>query len=339
MEDSINPIIGNISFFNKYGYLPNTNTDDDLRIKTHLEYVENLLRKKDCSKLTLEARAKRNQILDLLYDYHVAGVFPRNYDHNERRPCFIDEEGRICAVGYLVEQTVGREVAERINKKHKYDDLLAMNDESLENWIASSGLTKEEFATIQPSYGDRPRKIKQLVFYYGQSFRLKDSHYNTYDLSYENLNPYRRRNRNSNFKGMGIRLDAFNNAGFSLGLRYFTSFIRMNNDIPIVPYIGFSPVFFNIHNQSGLNLKPETGLRFNIAKTLGFSMNISYSYDIPVISENFFLPGRHDITARLGLSTDLKSIKLYLKKRREAKKLEENNKNKESDKINKEKGF
>jgi len=55
-------------------------------------------------------------------------------------------------VGYLVEQTSGRTVAEQINAKYKYEFLLNMQDETLENWIAASGLTKEECAMIQPQY-------------------------------------------------------------------------------------------------------------------------------------------------------------------------------------------
>lgn len=82
------------------------------------------------------------------------GIFPRNYDHPEGRvPCFIDRDGRICAVGYLVEQTAGRDAAERINRAHQYDAILAMNDAAVDDWIAGSGLSKEEAAMIQPTYG------------------------------------------------------------------------------------------------------------------------------------------------------------------------------------------
>ena len=99
-------------------------------------------------------QAQRDHVLDLLHEYWVAGIFPRNYDYKgERRPCFIDRDGRICAVGYLVEQTAGRAAAEAINQKHQYEDLLAMNDAALDSWIASSGLSKTECAMIQPTYG------------------------------------------------------------------------------------------------------------------------------------------------------------------------------------------
>jgi hypothetical protein len=100
---------------------------------------------------------KRNHLLDLLHDYWTKAVFPRNYDYKaERKPCFIDKDGTICAVGYLVEQTAGREAAETINFKHKYDVVMEMNDEMVDNWINKSGLTKEECAMIQPTYGPPP---------------------------------------------------------------------------------------------------------------------------------------------------------------------------------------
>jgi hypothetical protein len=154
---TINPLIGDISFISKFGQQPTATTDEDLRIKTHLEYVENLLRQKDVSDLTAEQIEKRNHLLDLLHTYRTAGIFPRNYDYKgTRQPCFIDKNGRICAVGYLVEQTAGRQTAKQINDNHKYDNVLAMNDNSLDSWIKASGLTKEECAMIQPGYGPPP---------------------------------------------------------------------------------------------------------------------------------------------------------------------------------------
>lgn len=154
---AINPLIGDISFVNKFGQKPTAKTDEDLRIKTHLEYVENLLRQKDISNLTPEQQKKRKNLLDLLHDYWTGGIFPRNYDHTDKRvPCFIDKDGKICAVGYLVEQTAGRQSAEKINDSCKYDKLLAMNNRIVDSWIATSGLTKEECAMIQPTYGPPP---------------------------------------------------------------------------------------------------------------------------------------------------------------------------------------
>lgn len=153
----VNPILGDISFENKFGFKPDATTDNELRIRTHLEYVEHLLRNKDVGDLTAELQTNRNLMLDLLHQYWTNGVFPKNYDYAEqRKPCFIDKDGTICAVGYLVEQTTSRQVAENINSKFKYDEVLAMNDAVLEKWVSNSGLTKEECAMIQPTYGPVP---------------------------------------------------------------------------------------------------------------------------------------------------------------------------------------
>jgi hypothetical protein len=150
----INPLIGDISYIHTHGTAPVATTDEDLRIRTHLAFVEAQLRKMPTPTLTPEMRSKREAILDHLHAYWTAGIFPRNYDHQgSRKPCFIDRDGRICAVGYLVEQTAGREAAEAINQKHQYERLLAMNDSALDEWIAGSGLSKTECAMIQPMYG------------------------------------------------------------------------------------------------------------------------------------------------------------------------------------------
>ncbi|GGH25454.1 hypothetical protein ACN9ML_04760 [Dyadobacter endophyticus] len=151
-KGTINPIIGDISFEKKYGTAPDADTDDNLRIAAHLEYAEKELRMRDVSKLSVEMRSKRLHMLDLLHEYRTAGVFPKNYELKERKPCFIDQNGTICAVGYLVEQTAGRAAAEDINSRHKYATIFEMKDVKVDEWIAESGLSKEECAMIQPQY-------------------------------------------------------------------------------------------------------------------------------------------------------------------------------------------
>lgn len=160
-DQRINAIIGDISFIEKFGTEPTRETNENLRIKTHLAYVENLLRKKDVSTLTKEQSKNRQKMLRLLNEYRNAAVFPKNVDFIDKRmPCFIDQDGRICAVGYLIEQTAGRKVAEEINDKYKYENLLAMRGGTIENWIESSGLTKEECAMIQPTYDYNPQPTR-----------------------------------------------------------------------------------------------------------------------------------------------------------------------------------
>lgn len=153
VTQAINPLIGDLSFYDTFGYAPDAGTDEQLRISTHLAYVENMLRKKNTSHLSPAMQKKRMHLLDLLHAYILAGNFPKNYDHpGERLPCFIDKNNNICAVGYLVEQTAGHAVAEQINNKHQYERITDMHDAALNVWVATSGLTLEECAMIQPAY-------------------------------------------------------------------------------------------------------------------------------------------------------------------------------------------
>ena len=150
--DFINAVIGNKSFRAFYGREPNINDDEDLRIATHLAYVEALLRSRDVSHLSTDLQRARNRNLSALRIYRLQGEFPRNYDRPGRRPCFIDRDGRICAVGYLVEQTAGRDVAEGVNRTYKYSYIKDIEGADLAAWLAGSGLTREEAAMIQPEY-------------------------------------------------------------------------------------------------------------------------------------------------------------------------------------------
>jgi len=150
----INALIGNISFVEKFGEKPNEFTDEQLRIKTHLEYVDQLLIQKDVSDLSALQKKNRKQNIDLLHEYHTAGIFPKNYDYiDQRKPCFIDKDGNICAVGYLIEKTAGLELAEQINNEYQYAYIYDMDIADVEMWISESGLTLEECAMIQPTYG------------------------------------------------------------------------------------------------------------------------------------------------------------------------------------------
>lgn len=155
-QQTINPVIGDSSYLLAFGQLPDENSNEQLRIRTHLMHVEQRLRTADCSGLTAEQCTAREAVLDHLRMYAERGQFPLNTAYeNERRPCFIDEKGTICAVGYLVEQTAGRTFAEQINKLHQYDVIADMRLPQLAEWADRNGLTVNECAMIQPAYAYR----------------------------------------------------------------------------------------------------------------------------------------------------------------------------------------
>jgi hypothetical protein len=146
-QNGINPIVGDTSWYESKGEWPNGNESEIDRISVHLTYVLHRL------KAVNNSNPKRKINLDHLEAYISRGEFPINEKYKgERWPCFIDDQGSICAVGYLVEQTASREFAEQINQKFQYDYLMNMEDENLLAWQAKSGLTFEELAMIQPTY-------------------------------------------------------------------------------------------------------------------------------------------------------------------------------------------
>lgn len=150
----INSVLGDASYINKFGEAPGPEVPDQVRIRVHLEYVEALLRDKPVTHLTEEQIENRYHYLDLLQTYYRAGNFPYNDGHpDERRPTFISDDGNICAVGYLIEQSLGRDIAEQINKEFKYSYIRQINNPLLHQWAAESGFTMEELAMIQPMYG------------------------------------------------------------------------------------------------------------------------------------------------------------------------------------------
>ncbi|MDB5236271.1 MAG: hypothetical protein JWR44_3264, partial [Hymenobacter sp.] len=150
--DQVNVLVGNAGYVAATGHAPTVATSENARVQAHLAYAERLLRQRPAPKAALARQ--RAHLLDLLHRYWSAGVFPRNFDYpDQRRPCFIDRDGRLCAVGYLVAETAGRPVAEQINQAHQYNLIADMRTPALADWIRTSGLTKAECALIQPTYG------------------------------------------------------------------------------------------------------------------------------------------------------------------------------------------
>src|ERR1041385_726502 len=143
--------LGDAAFRAKYGRDP-VLADEKLRMRTHFESVRDYLSKRPATRPELEAR--RAEILHLFDAYIAKGTTPKNEHLPWRTPVFIDDENTICAVGYLIEQTAGRPVAEKIAATHRYSYLeeIAAAMPEVRDWVASSGLTLEELSLIQPGY-------------------------------------------------------------------------------------------------------------------------------------------------------------------------------------------
>jgi len=151
--DTVNAVVGDESYVKVFGKLPDHTVSETERIQTHLAYVEKLLRVQETDHLSASERKQRLVLLDQLRNYWQAGQFPQRRDpFPKRRPCFIDANETLCAVGYLIVKTAGRDLAERINAKYQYAYLWEMQDDDLAAWVDESGMSLKELAMIQPTY-------------------------------------------------------------------------------------------------------------------------------------------------------------------------------------------
>lgn len=150
--DTVNALLGDVSYTETFDEPITESTPEEVRIKTHLGYVVSLLKQADTSNLDASQKENRATLITLLEGYKEAGVFPKNRHFETRRPVFIDEDGNLCAVGYLIAQTEGLEAAQTINQQHKFDYIKDIDPKLVDGWLAENGLTKKEAAMIQPAY-------------------------------------------------------------------------------------------------------------------------------------------------------------------------------------------
>lgn len=152
-REGANHHVGDDGFVEAYGRTPRDHLDaEPLRMHSHFAHVRRIFGERPATKPELEA--KRKEILGYFDEYIAKGTTPQNAHVPWRTPVFIDDHGTICAVGYLIERTAGRAVAEKIAHEHRYnvlEDIAAAMPE-VRAWIDASGFTLEELASIQPGY-------------------------------------------------------------------------------------------------------------------------------------------------------------------------------------------
>jgi hypothetical protein len=151
-REGANHHVGDDGFIAELGRTPNGMDSEAVRMHLHFTYVRRWLAGRAPTKPELAAR--RAEILGHFDDYIARGTTPQNLHVPWRSPVFIDDRGTICAVGYLIEKTAGRELAERVAREHRYSVLedIATAMPEVREWIATSGFTLEELASIQPGY-------------------------------------------------------------------------------------------------------------------------------------------------------------------------------------------
>lgn len=152
----VNAVLGNQSFRAVHGTAPRPDTPERLRLQTHLAYVEALLRSRERPSLSDAQRARRAALLDRLHAYWTRGRFPRNTEVPGRSPVFIDDNGRLCAVGALIAASAGRDMAERIDARYHLAEVREMDLPAIDRWAERNGFTRRELAMIQPAYCGSP---------------------------------------------------------------------------------------------------------------------------------------------------------------------------------------
>ena len=125
---------------------------DDWRVSRHFKRVEAIIRNRDVKDLALNLQLARQRYLDCLHVYATRGVFPRNHEHLIYSPCFIDRDGRECAVAHLVRISGQIELAKQIATVANYAYVSQMTFSELDDWAVQTGLNKEDLSLIQPGY-------------------------------------------------------------------------------------------------------------------------------------------------------------------------------------------
>lgn len=144
--------LGDDSWIARFGRAPTADDSEPLRMRVHLAYVRDLLAAAPATSPALAGR--RAELLGYLDDYIAKGTVPINRYVSGRNPVFIDATGTICAVGYLIERSAGRTLPEAIARTHRVDYLedIAAAMPEVASWVAGSGFTLDELASIQPGY-------------------------------------------------------------------------------------------------------------------------------------------------------------------------------------------
>ncbi len=127
-------------------------SSDKEYIQAHLSSVITILRNNPVEQLNVQQYNSRIQLIKVLDNYRLAGIFPMNYYRNERIPVFIDRHQTHCAVGFLLQHTGHEEMALRIASTDNYAWLKDIHDAEFPAWQVASGFTMEELMLIQGAY-------------------------------------------------------------------------------------------------------------------------------------------------------------------------------------------
>lgn len=128
------------------------------RLRAHFDSVDRELRAMPTVTMSAAQRSARAQLIGWLREYRDAGDFPVNEDFPERpTPYFRDRHGNLCAMAYLLARSGSGHVVDAVAASRNNARVHALADmPALTAWLDSVGLSVDEAARIQPSYGGPP---------------------------------------------------------------------------------------------------------------------------------------------------------------------------------------
>ncbi len=122
-------------------------------VQLHLINVVSYLKQQNTSHLTTQQVTQREMHIKTLEFYAKRGRFPLNHLRQERVPIFIDAQNTHCAVGYLMKESGHGKMAREIADQQLLFYLRDIEHPDLLSWQEASGLSLDELALIQPTYG------------------------------------------------------------------------------------------------------------------------------------------------------------------------------------------
>ena len=123
------------------------------RLRAHFDSVDLELRSRDVGGLSAAQRANRERLIGWLREYRHEGRFPQNRYFAEPTPFFRDEDGALCAMGYLIERSGRSDIVDDVARSRNNAFIRELaDDRRLIAWLDSVGLTVAEAARIQPQY-------------------------------------------------------------------------------------------------------------------------------------------------------------------------------------------
>jgi hypothetical protein len=139
---AINAEIGDESYVQIYGSLPGEDVPFTVRMRTHLEYAESVLRNRPVDHLTEEQKKNRQLILTHLENFLMSEKFSQIDETNDK----------ICVICYLVEKTSDSTLTEIDPNQINNSTFSELNHPGLSDWAEESGITIDELALIQPVF-------------------------------------------------------------------------------------------------------------------------------------------------------------------------------------------